>query len=113
MRTQSNSWRRKFATRSAMTDGPFSHCEAAVWNFLLFWCLGAPGADLSTITHWLGDSFSEAEIYIALASLIERAALEQDREGYYPIVSDKPYRNVGAGWGDILEMAVDPDRTLH
>jgi hypothetical protein len=113
MRTQSNSWQRKSETKNAMIDGPFSHCEAAVWNFLLFWCLGAPGADLTTIEHWLGDSFSQADIYISIASLMERGAIQRDKDGYYPLVNGSPYRNAGTSWGDILAMAVDPDRTLH
>jgi hypothetical protein len=113
MRTQLNSWRRRFATRSAMTDGPFSHCEAAVWNFLLFWCLGDSGATIDALREWLSDTWSEAEVYIAIASLTSRGAIESDEDGYFPIVAGKAYRNMEGNWDDIITLAIDPDRTLH
>jgi hypothetical protein len=113
MRTPFNSWPRKSDTESAMTDGPFTASEAAVWNFLLFWCLGDAGADLETLEHWLSDSWSPAEIYIAIASLLSRGAIQQDEKGYYPMVAGQAYRNVGVNWNDILSLAVDPGRTVH
>lgn len=113
MRTRSNSWRKRSATKSAMTDGPFTGSEAAVWNFMLFWCLGDSGVSPETLASWLSDTWSEAEVYIAIASLMSRGAIENDEGRYYPIVAGKAYRNMGRDWDDIVTLAIDPDRTLH
>lgn len=96
-----------------MADQPFDHCEAAVWNFLLFWCLGDSGASLDSLREWLSDTWSEAEVYIAIAGLMSRGAVEEEDGGYYPIVAGKAYRNMGTNWDDIVSLAIDPDRTLH
>ncbi len=96
-----------------MSDKPFNNCEAAVWNFLLFWCLGDSGCTLESLRDWLSDSWSEAEVYIAIASLMSRGAVENDEDVYYPIVAGMAYRNMGTDWDELITLAIDPDRTLH
>lgn len=113
MRMLFNSWRKRSATESAMTEGPFSPSEAAVWNFMLFWCLGDSAVIPDTLVEWLSDTWTEAQVYIAIASLMSRGAIKSDEKGYYPVVAGQAYRNVGVNWSEILNLAIDPNRTLH
>tara|TARA_B100001057_G_scaffold496252_1_gene597228 strand:- start:1806 stop:2093 length:288 start_codon:yes stop_codon:yes gene_type:complete len=92
---------------------PFDEEEAAVWNFLLFFCLGSDGATLDDLSSWLSDGISEARLFIALSSLVQREAVDSDDGRYFPIVQGEAYRNVGVAWDDLFALAVVPGRTIH
>ena len=92
---------------------PFSPAEAALWNFLLFYCQCAGGADLETIDTWLQIAGWEgSDILISLSALEERGVIEQDELGYFPIMDGREQRNMQAV-KEISRLQIEPQRTIH
>jgi hypothetical protein len=96
-----------------VANNPLTPQEAVVWNFLIFWCHGSSGARLTEITEWLADHLPEAEVYIAIASLTSKSAVDRVGELYFPMVNGEPYQSTDKDWGDPLELTIDPLRVLH
>lgn len=96
-----------------MAANPMTPQEAVVWNFLIFWCHGSAGARLAEITEWLADHLPEADVYIAIASLTSKNAVDRVGELYFPIVNGKPYQSADKDWSDPLDLAINPLRVLH
>jgi hypothetical protein len=92
---------------------PFGDEEGAVWNLLLFCCINSNGATLEELTRWFHDYMSEAELYIALSSLLHRKVIGCDEGRYYPRVGGQPFKNTKMDWDQLLELAIFPGRTIH